>query len=466
VRDTAATTGDLDPRTAAFPLCYVHRVEVSAQFPRRIMGRDALSEKVASSARIGGPLAPAALGAAVLMASCNALLGNDSVIPWNGDDAGHPTAPTDAGDEAQVGDSSISAGDAAPGDASPGDASPGVDSATCDDGGCAPPCPSGSSRCNGVCIDTNGDNANCGSCGNACLLPTSCSAAQCVFDCGGTIYTAGSIADGTYELLSNAGFALNVSGNREAGTGLDQWAFEGPYEEFTVALAGGGQYKILAQSGLAVTGQGENNQATVEPYAGASEQLYAFVQAGSSWKIVDVKDCLALDDWGGGVQTMVGDQLDQSDAGDQLWTLVPIASVTLPLADGTYALIAGSGLALDDPGGGGAGTVPDQVAYAGSDQEWTVSLVSGQEYKILSASGEALTMSATQDTTIAGISSYTGSTDQLWVFWPTGLGSYSVVNVGTAMALDDNGGGGVGVQIQQWTWNSPNDHQEWTITPE
>jgi Ricin-type beta-trefoil lectin domain-like len=92
--------------------------------------------------------------------------------------------------------------------------------------------------------------------------------------------------------------------------------------------------------------------------------------------------------------------------------------------------------------------------------------VSGQGYKILSASHEALTMSAALDTTIAGLSSYTGSSDQLWVFWPTGLGPYWVVNVGTGMALDDHGGGGVGVQIQQWTWNSGNNHQYWTLTPE
>ena len=70
-----------------------------------------------------------------------------------------------------------------------------------------------------------------------------------------------------------------------------------------------------------------------------------------------------------------------------------------------------------------------------------MTLVSGVQYKIIAASGKALTMSSTTNTTIAALSTYTGASDQLWAFWPTGAGSYSVVNVGTGMVLDDNGTG-------------------------
>ena len=73
-------------------------------------------------------------------------------------------------------------------------------------------------------------------------------------------------------------------------------------------------------------------------------------------------------------------------------------------------------------------------------------------------------MSSATDTTIAGLSSYTGASDQLWVFWPTGLGAHWIVNVGTGMALDDHGGGGIGVHIQQWSWSSGSSHQLWTVT--
>ena len=61
----------------------------------------------------------------------------------------------------------------------------------CDDAACAgdpacEPCPTGQERCNGVCIDTQTDEANCGSCGNACTTGETCEAGVCSGDPGCT----------------------------------------------------------------------------------------------------------------------------------------------------------------------------------------------------------------------------------------------------------------------------------------
>ena len=47
----------------------------------------------------------------------------------------------------------------------------------CDDGTCV--CPAGTTDCGGTCIDTSGDEANCGGCGNACAAGETCEGGVC-----------------------------------------------------------------------------------------------------------------------------------------------------------------------------------------------------------------------------------------------------------------------------------------------
>jgi hypothetical protein len=334
-------------------------------------------------------------------------------------------------------------------------------------------CPTGtgSAVCGGSCVDTTTDDANCGSCGSTCGAPSYCSGGQCLFKCSnGTNFTVSivstAVADGTYQVQSASGLALDDPNGGAAGTGLDQFAYLGTNQEWTVTGAGGGMYKIVAQNGLAVTGQGMKTQVTLEPYTGSSQQLFVFVHTGSTWHIVDIVDCTALDDSGGGINHVVAEGTFAPALQTQSWTLTPVANVTAPMANGTYEITdTSSGYVMDDKSGGGSGTIPDLAAYTGANQRWTVTLVSGVEYKVVAASGAALTMSATPNATIAALSSYTGASDQLWVFWPSGNGlAYGIINVGIGMALDDHAGGGLGVQLQQWTWAN-NGHQQWTVTP-
>jgi hypothetical protein len=55
------------------------------------------------------------------------------------------------------------------------------------DGQCSFTCNSGFTACNGQCIDTTSDPANCGGCGNACAAPTggtaTCNSGQCSQEC-------------------------------------------------------------------------------------------------------------------------------------------------------------------------------------------------------------------------------------------------------------------------------------------
>lgn len=50
----------------------------------------------------------------------------------------------------------------------------------CAGGRCAEPCPSGVARCGGACVDTNEDARNCGGCGVACAPGSGCTQGICV----------------------------------------------------------------------------------------------------------------------------------------------------------------------------------------------------------------------------------------------------------------------------------------------
>jgi hypothetical protein len=64
------------------------------------------------------------------------------------------------------------------------------------------------------------------------------------------------------------------------------------------------------------------------------------------------------------------------------------------------------------------------------------------------------------------LASYTGATSQLWSFAPIDDGSYFVVNVGSDLLLDDNGGA-AGTPCNEWGWEGGgNPNQVWTLVEE
>jgi subtilase family serine protease len=136
-------------------------------------------------------------------------------------------------------------------------------------------------------------------------------------------------------------------------------------------------------------------------------------------------------------------------------------TVNAEIANGTYNIVDISGYALDDPNGGGAGTGVDQQIYSGTNQQWTVTLVSAGNgnCKITAANGLALTGSTPKAQLI--LQSYTGANNQLWNFRANGS-NYNLINVGTGQAMDD-WGGGAGVIVGQWTADAYNANQTWTL---
>jgi hypothetical protein len=145
----------------------------------------------------------------------------------------------------------------------------------------------------------------------------------------------------------------------------------------------------------------------------------------------------------------------------------PQVAVTPGLPNGTYMIISQiSGMALDDPGGV-VDTGVDQQPFAGRNQEWTITSVGANGYKIAAANGDVL--SGPNGDSQLVVSNLTGSVNQFWTFRPVNsYGNqdyYLLFNIGTGQAMDDyNSGTSAGNAIDQW----PQDggvNQNWALVP-
>jgi hypothetical protein len=104
---------------------------------------------------------PAMLAIAAL-AACNAISGvGDLEVAACAPNCGDQPTTTDAGTYVEAGT--------------------GVDASG------APPCDPGQSACGGVCVATNVDDANCGTCGHACAPGTACAGGACLTSCAGGV---------------------------------------------------------------------------------------------------------------------------------------------------------------------------------------------------------------------------------------------------------------------------------------
>jgi hypothetical protein len=272
-----------------------------------------------------------------------------------------------------------------------------------------------------------------------------------------------SVPAGTYEITNFGGFALDDP-DGGAGTVPDQGVYVGANEQWTVTNITALEYEISSASGDVLTSGTTSGQiAGLSSYTGASDQLWTFSPTAGRYSLVNVGTGLFLDANGGGPGTPCH-EWPWANNSNQSWNLTAKSSVLPPLSNGLYSFVNVTGSALDDPSGGGAGTVPDEVAYAGAAQNWTVMLVGTSAYKILGSSGYALTSSASKGQ-IAGLSTYTGNADQLWNFAANGRGTYYVINVGTGLLLDDNGTGAGACDV--WTWvGTTNSNQVWSLVAE
>src|SRR5829696_95637 len=83
---------------------------------------------------------------------------------------------------------------------------------SCQYGGCR--CPSGTSECGGLCVDTSSDSANCGFCRNSCTGGTSCQFGGCRCP-SGTSQCSG-VCVNTSSDRANCGWCRNSCGGGES----------------------------------------------------------------------------------------------------------------------------------------------------------------------------------------------------------------------------------------------------------
>jgi dipeptidyl aminopeptidase/acylaminoacyl peptidase len=102
----------------------------------------------------------------------------------------------------------------------------------------------------------------------------------------------------------------------------------------------------------------------------------------------------------------------------------------------------------------------NQTAYADTNQQWSVSSVDGNQYKITAADGRALTGIANNGQLV--LQTYIGADNQRWTFTANG-DSYNIRNIGSGQNLDDWGGkGGI---VGQYSQNDGNPNQQWQLIP-
>jgi hypothetical protein len=123
-----------------------------------------------------------------------------------------------------------------------------------------------------------------------------------------------------------------------------------------------------------------------------------------------------------------------------------------------------SGLALDDPNGGGSGTGTDQQVYTNANQQWQITSKGGGYYEIANAA-TGLALSGPTANAQLVVQPYSGAANQLWSFVPNGS-SYNVTNEATGQALNDFGvSSSPGNAIGQWTSAADKStNQLWTLS--
>jgi len=128
---------------------------------------------------------------------------------------------------------------------------------------------------------------------------------------------------------------------------------------------------------------------------------------------------------------------------------------------GLYAITNIPGYSVESPAGAVTGTGVDQKTYSGTNQQWVITSVGGGGHKLISvASGLAVTTAGTYSQLV--LQTYTGASNQLWSFMPTG-NYYNLISVGSGEAMDDWGAGS-GNMVALYPLNT-GQNQMWMLTP-
>lgn len=335
-------------------------------------------------------------------------------------------------------------------------------------------CPSAANylNCNGVCVNDQTDDNNCGACGTACNTWQGevCSAGRCGA-CRESSNNLSGIGTGDFSI------SFTLTDTHTTGTEraiINQRNFCGVATFWDLRMSSQGYLYIETDDSthdlqLTPSVLMENNGSHSIVVNRTSEILFALIDGNPvAWGS-------SLANWSGNLPA-----LSYSDVCDSSNTVTSVANLCInpgappPIQNGTYELLNPNwGYALDDEGS--SGTLVDQVVYTGttSNQNWTVTLVEGgTNYKIMAANGLALTGSSSGGQLT--LASWAAASDQLWTFVPNSIQSgtnatlYNIINASTGQAIDSdqslsNNPSFAGYKVIQNTWSTTSTNQTWVV---
>jgi fibronectin type 3 domain-containing protein/regulation of enolase protein 1 (concanavalin A-like superfamily) len=277
---------------------------------------------------------------------------------------------------------------------------------------------------------------------------------------------------GVYEISnpSGGGFALDDPNGGGVGTGVNQVAYSGVNQQWTIQSLGGGYYEILsAVNGLSLTATNIEAQLVLKTFTGVSNQLWTIAGSGdtnNTYNLGNVGTGDNMDDWGGGSGTLVGVWDASSGSVNQEWAFTFISAGSSPSAPTGMAAVPGD----------------SQVALS-----WNaVSGATGYNVKRATSSGGPYTIvgspvvSNYTDTGVAdgtiyyyvisAVNASGESANSTEVNATPSSGSNGIANgayeiacpSGGGYALDDPNGGGPGTGADQVSYSSIN--QQWVVT--
>ena len=258
-----------------------------------------------------------------------------------------------------------------------------------------------------------------------------------------------------YIINQNSGKAVDIpNGKLEEGTNIQQWEYNGSWAQQWRIISVDDKYCRIVSAGdesmcIAAAQNSSEDGVNIElqKYSGKDNQLFMFKKCGTDYGIVSKcsDDCGGLDvyEWskenGGNIN-----QWNYWEGGCQLWTLSPVyPSVT----SGSYMVRnVGSGLYMFDKNGKAVQSdiydlkyeydpsgAPPQ--YNVNDQIWTFTRNPDQSYSVQTQKGTALTLG---DDMSLSLEPYTGSDGQKFSIICNKDGSYSIINSGKCLNIENS----------------------------
>ena len=259
-----------------------------------------------------------------------------------------------------------------------------------------------------------------------------------------------------YEITcpSGGGYALDDPNNGGSGAGVDQVPYTGLNQQWIIALVSGSHYMIIsAANGLALAGPTGNAQLVLQPYTGASIQLWTLTANGTNYNIQNVGSGQNMDDFSGGSGTVVGQWNASSGNVNQQWTLA------IPPPTGLTAAAGNAQISLNWNSDFGATGYRLKRSTTSGGPYAIVSGLSGISYTNTGLSNGVTYFYVVSATNSSGESA--NSTEVSAAFFTNGIEYKITCPSGGGYALDNPNGGGANTGVDQVKYSGVS--QQWVL---